>query len=603
MKRIMRILSVLILIALLGLPALSAAEIQATITRDRVIGDSLSAAYVEKSGAEQSVMIFIEDIAHNEEKRGLPEADPAARTLSSAVEEYKNQAEIEAVQADIMARRAASRKAYLAQNTAFAEKYLDGKVEYISKYSPVIIATLDSVEANQLALKREVESIELYEMELAEEEPMTAPLANYNYTDEDIADYYNMVHAGYMITTYDGSGINIGILEPGVPYSQYCGQLGFDPDPNNNNEHGNCFNPEECVPTKHCTLISLIIHRLAPNANLFWGQIDSRSDSDRIPHVNYVNSLEWMLSRGINIICISRDLEGLGNYSVYDSNAKYLDYISKYSSVTIVKASGNVGSTGMTSGGMSYNSIVVGGTNADGVWADYPSDGVHDPGAPSYNSMFTYYATKPDVSAPASVIRYDSIDDWGTSYAAPQVAALAARLMQVDPDLMYYPDATKAIIMTNVSSAYGANVTAPISSTNSYTKLGAGIIDCSRAIHSTRGGGYEVLAFSPNSSGTNDEIQVTLTANSTVRITLVSLINISRSEVDSSTNASVPRLLMNVYYGSEYITTSYDASSYHYYNNAKIITFTATKTGTYTIRIRNNSNFAEYIYYAIAWDS
>lgn len=601
MKKLARTLSVFTLAALLGLPALSAAEMQTTVIRDRVIGDSLAAAYVEESGAEQSVMVFIGDIDHEAVERGLPETEPAALTLSS-VEEYENQAEIEAVQADIMARRAASREAYLAQNTAFAEKYLDGKVEYISKYSPVIIADLDSVETNRLALNGNVESIELYEVEIAEEEPMAAPLANYDYTDEDISDYYNMTRAGYMSSTYDGSGINVGILEPGIPFTQYQSLLGFDPDPNNNNDYGNCYKPDSCVPTQHCTLISLIIRRFAPSANLFWGQINSSSDSNGIPNIEYIKSIEWMLLRGINIINISRDLEGLDNYNAYDSNAKYLDYIVSYQYLTVVKSSGNKGNAGISSGGMSYNSIVVGGTNANGVWGEYPSDGINDPGAPSYNSMLTYYATKPDISAPASVIRYDSMDAWGTSYSTPQVVALVARLMQVDADLMYYPDAMKAVIMTNVSLIYGENVTAPIADTNSYTKLGAGVIDCARAIHSTRGGGYEVASFAPNSSGTYNDIQISLTANSTVRITLVSLVNVSEAEAGLLTNKPVARLRMDVYYGSDYITTSYNSSLYYYYINAKIISFTAPESGTYTIRIRNNSNFTEFINYAIAWD-
>lgn len=218
MKKLVRTLSVFTLAALLGLPALSAAEMQATVIRDRVIGDSLTAAYSEASGAEQSVMVFIGDIDHETAERGLSEATPATLTLTSVAEEYENQSEIEAVQADIMARRAASKEAYLAQNTAFAEKYLDGKVEYISKYSPVIIASLDSVETNQLALNSAVESIELYEVEIAEEEPLTAPLAMTASTTEGI-DYLGMINADDVHDNgYTGQGIKIGILENELPF-------------------------------------------------------------------------------------------------------------------------------------------------------------------------------------------------------------------------------------------------------------------------------------------------------------------------------------------------------------------------------------------------
>lgn len=598
MKKLARTLSVFTIAALLGLPALSAAEMQATTIRDRVIGDSLTAAYSEESGAEQSVMVFIGDIDHETAERGLSEATPAALTLTSVAEEYENQAEIEAVQADIMARRAASKEAYLKQNTAFANQYLDGKVEYISKYSPVIIASLDSVETNQLALNSAVESIELYEMEIAEEEPITAPLAVNDYSEEDVADYFNMIRADYMISTYNGSGIKIGIMEPGMPASEYHNQLGYNPDINNNNEYGNCYKPNEKAESFHCTLISLIINTVAPGADLYWGQMVSGNDSDGNPVVEYIEVVEWLLDKNVNVINFSRDLEGLGNYNSYDFNAKYLDYIVSYQNVTIIKTSGNVGLSGMSSGGMSYNSIVVGATDANGEWAEY----ILNPGSSSYNTMLTNRATKPDVSAPGSIISIDDMVDEGTSYAAPQVAALAARLMQVDADLMLYPDAVKAVIMTNVRSIYGENLTAPISATNSYTKMGAGVIDCSRAIHTTRGGGYIIDMFDPHTINTNNEIQVTLPANVTVRMTLVSLVNVSLDEAYLSTNKQVPRLLMNVYYGSQYITTSYVSSTYYYCNNAKIISFTTTAAGTYTIKIRNNSDSSEYIFYTIAWD-
>ena len=170
----------LTLAAFLGLPSFAAIEAQATALRSQVIVDSLSAAYTEEKGEAQSVMVYIEDIDQESVRSKLSQIEQTARTLSSTPEEYPNQHEIEAKQAEIMALRNASKEAYLKQNTAFAEKYLDGKVEYISKYSPVIIASLDSADANRLALNSGVESIELYEVEIAEdsyeEELMTAPL-------------------------------------------------------------------------------------------------------------------------------------------------------------------------------------------------------------------------------------------------------------------------------------------------------------------------------------------------------------------------------------------------------------------------------------------
>lgn len=126
--------------------------------------------------------------------------------------------------------RAANRAHYTAQNTAFAEKYIDSEnIVYVSKYSPLIITSLNQTEANQLAMIEQVTDIALYaptdtstpeQTILTEEPPISVP-----YADTAFTNYQSMIRSNYVSTLFSGKGIKVGMFEPTTPSDQYIEAL------------------------------------------------------------------------------------------------------------------------------------------------------------------------------------------------------------------------------------------------------------------------------------------------------------------------------------------------------------------------------------------
>lgn len=186
MKKISTLLTLLTLTALLlvgcadmdsmsGIPVnnpaeSSAEDTPATVAREGVISDRLADAFAQNNGEIQRVVIYLKNEVEIPNQREQMKDRAPATTQDPALtapEEYPNQHAIEAKQAEIMASRNAAKEAYLKQNNAFAEKYLEGKVDYVSLYSPIIIAYLDADEVNELALLSEVVKIDLHEVNVA----------------------------------------------------------------------------------------------------------------------------------------------------------------------------------------------------------------------------------------------------------------------------------------------------------------------------------------------------------------------------------------------------------------------------------------------------
>lgn len=263
------IISTLLVFNLLAVPTFAVMAAEAEAIRAQVIDSALTEAF-ENEGAttKQSTLVYIKDTIDTTtpsraELLALNESSASLSPQSTDNEEGSSPEEIAAVQESIMKLRAANRAHYTAQNTAFAEKYIDSEnVIYVSQYSPLIITSLNQTEANQLALNSRVTHIGLYATgsdEEVEEEPVVTPMADaaINSLESDIV---NLIKAHTVQQYATGDGIRIGVLELGVPQAEYRDD----------------FNVVECYPsitepevTPHASNVANIIHAVAPDAELY----------------------------------------------------------------------------------------------------------------------------------------------------------------------------------------------------------------------------------------------------------------------------------------------------------------------------------------------
>ena len=366
----------------------------------------------------------------------------------------------------------------------------------------------------------------------------------------------------------------------------------------------------------HADSVVSIILAFAPYAEIYLTSYDQAPEGEQ----TLLNQLEWFLTpnRNVNIINISMDVEWRGGVddnpgegsaqyfgeigNTYGVISEILDRIISLYDVTIVQAAGNEfgeesysDDQGIVSGGMAYNSIVVGNYHDANNAREYKS---------SYN-IGTQYASKPDLCAPGLyVFDHNGITEYasGTSLAAPAVTGIVALLMARDLDLIAAPELVKAILTAGVSTEtvhrYGTDDA-------NYTMYGAGVVNAANAYEILTDGTY--ISSSMSANGAEFEEMMFLVTSQNTRIVF--------NYLHKTLETNISQLNHNPWHTAGNVTVAFRSMPSHsslvdfYFGDAKTIfiaDFVSTITGMQAIKVE--SFYGQYseedpysVPYAVAW--
>lgn len=476
-------------------------------------------------------------------------------------------------------KRDAVSECYQAYNNDFISEYLSvDEVVYCSRYIPVIHANLTYEKIKAIALRPSVELI-TYDapsnVEVPEETEtasVAAPLTtnsvpNGYYTIEQTLDYMNI---DYIWDWGDeGQGVNIGIMDAGMPDVNHPVFAGLD-------IHAHYTPSAQYGPNNHHSAMLEIISSIAPEATFY---CTSHAPNYGSPY-NVTQALDWLLGNSVHVINISATVKSDG-YNTYGDGARLLDYYVSEHHVTIVSGAGNDGAQGIISGGMAYNSIVVGDYNR--------YNDVIDPLSSYSVALYPY---KPDICAPGYLVRTFPNDKSGkyytsgTSNATAVTTGVVALLMTGNVYLKEQPVTVKAVLMTSVSMSTPHHYQTTDANFRWY---GAGVLDAKRA--------YD---FIPNMTYTTGYMEpqsfiipytISLTSGTTTRISLAFLKKVTETMV---TRPDINFVVRDPSGNQIAMCISPDCS-------IEIFEFVPTTSGTYTIMVSKGASTTIPIPFIIVW--
>ncbi len=177
----------------------------------------------------------------------------------------------------------------------------------------------------------------------------------------------------------------------------------------------------------------------------------------------FKGAFEWVISQGVSVITSSSPL-GNDEKGYYGDSAKWLDHIMSEHNIIFTMA-GPYADAKVGSGGMSYNTVLVGRSTIDNKIA---SGGLFED--------TDHY--KPDIVAPGSYIGTPLGVAGGTSAAAPIVACAAVQLIQKYPELKTHPMMTKALLLNGTKYFGEENVANSTDQISGFARgSGAGILN------------------------------------------------------------------------------------------------------------------------------
>ena len=308
----------------------------------------------------------------------------------------------------------------------------------MDSYSPFLVISFDTFslyeENYDKFIENAVYSDEVKEIfvESSREVENTATIASTS-PNYSIADALIDIEATSQ--TYTGDGIKVGIME--------AGGVAF------NSSHSELNGVQIYTIDGQTTVSSHAVNvtRLLCGNNGVARGIDAAyiyyvpTTSESVP------AMEWFLENNCNIINLSMGVSSqLKQYGWFSG---YMDYHVRYNHISVVAAAGNYGSNGISPPGTGYNVITV--ANVDANWQLNASS--------SYGTDSSLDLRKPTVAAPGTsiVIGGENIGS-GTSYSAPIVSGVIAKLMQQYPALKILPEAVIAILAVSAENVSGHDI-------------------------------------------------------------------------------------------------------------------------------------------------
>lgn len=353
------------------------------------------------------------DMAQVEQMFSPTASDAQAKEqMETLLEETEAVREQKRVMADtyVAQKRSAYTAAYHSENTKKLRslKVPENDVVFQSEYSPMMVVNMSEEEIAKASRSAAVTSLELCE--------------KMDGGDDSRISSVQTVQADIICTTYGltGKGVKIGQIETGIPDTSYDGL-------------DNKVTVIDGDYTMHATDVAMVMHTVAPDAQIYSIGLGSRKDLAYI-----CSKIETLLNYGVSVINMSYSL-GRSLWNWYTKLEKWVDHISGTHEVTFVKSAGNgrIGSS-IPEPGLAFNIITVGAIDDNETGFILTDDCLEDYTCTGNGGQSG--CAKPDVLAPGT--SYDG----GTSFSAPIVTGTVAQMMQYDSSLKSRARPIKAII-------------------------------------------------------------------------------------------------------------------------------------------------------------
>lgn len=351
-----------------------------------------------------------------------------------------------------------------------------------------------------------------------------------------------------------GAGVVVGILENGVIDKNHV-------DLENTSITIRSSVNNVLRSKSHATDMARIIageKGVAPGASLLSASLSGTMNAE----------IDWMLDNGVDIINMSF-VEG-GNYGIYSSVSAYADYIAYTYDVIMVACAGNVETTGDYVGnpGLGYNVITVGSTATYCVSFESAYKEITGPLKPTVGILG------------AGALLTDNIADsiCGTSVSTAFCSGLIALILEERPVLVYQKSKLISLICANSTTDSHIELTED----NGFDdEIGSGMFNYQNMVDNLSTA-YYIENRTCNASSTFKTFEVYMTKGQTLRAAVCVV-----AKSDGTVN------------GIEF--TDYDIFVYNnkdslvgignsWNSTIDMVTYTATKSGYYTIEIYQDTD-------------